>query len=330
MDETLPRLRPALEAIRRALPWLSAAGAVLGTLWAMSGSWHWSGEAAADYRWHLGWACVALGGLASAFRSWIPTGALMTLALVNLWPELRLSVPQQEVLAAGPQLTVGIATLSPDDSEQVAFLEWMGVDLEEAVDHRPDLLLIAELDGTALASLDTLATRGWTERWTSPPREGWADDTHGWALVSRRAILDPVVDAGGDLVRFGLADSDLTFLAARAPRPLSAAAVERRSEITARAAELAAESPDTVLMIQLGATGYSPAFRSLTERGGLTDTRLGFGRKTSWSDDRYLPGLELAVDHVLVGDGIAVIDRDVEDIFLGYGHQPVVARIVDR
>lgn len=335
MDETLPRFRRFLERLRRALPWLAAAAAIAVSAWTFSGGWHWTGEAAADYRWHLGWACFALGGAASLFRSWVPTLVLLALGAVHVGPELRLSVPRNTVVAAERPLTVALVTLSPAAPHQTTFLDWLAP-VEGRPDPHPDVLFITQVDRDALGALDELEQRGWTSHALWPPLASWTADTRGRALVARVPLGDVSIREDGaifaaDVDVDGDVDSEpIQLVAAATPRPLSAETVAHRARIVDAVAALAARSPATVVLVQLNATGYSPAFRRLTAEGGLADSRLGFGRQTSWSSDRFLPGMELAVDHVLVGDGVAVVERKVPYLMLGFGHQPVVCRVAPR
>ena len=54
----------------------------------------------------------------------------------------------------------------------------------------------------------------------------------------------------------------------------------------------------TVVMAgDLNVTPWSPHFQSALERGGLVDSRLGFGLQPTWPS--FLPGMRIPIDHVL-------------------------------
>jgi len=76
----------------------------------------------------------------------------------------------------------------------------------------------------------------------------------------------------------------------------------------------------------MNATLWSPAYGDFIERSGLCSARAGFGRLATWRSDRYLEGLWLDLDHVLVGAGI-----EVQGLWrgpaLGSDHLPLVARL---
>ena len=78
-----------------------------------------------------------------------------------------------------------------------------------------------------------------------------------------------------------------------------------------------------VVMGDLNMTGTSPLFRELLERGGLTDTRRGFGACLSWTLGD-LPGRWLCLDHVLVRGGVGVALRGT-GADIGSDHLPATA-----
>lgn len=81
-----------------------------------------------------------------------------------------------------------------------------------------------------------------------------------------------------------------------------------------------------VVMGDLNCTEGSPLFADLLARGGLADTRLGFGPCLSW-ERPPMPGRWVCLDHVLVRGGIGVRERGTgPDV--GSDHLPATAVLV--
>ena len=81
---------------------------------------------------------------------------------------------------------------------------------------------------------------------------------------------------------------------------------------------------EVVVIGDLNTTSFSPNFSRITEETTLKDSRLGFGLQPSWN--ARLPVFSITIDHVLVSEGINVINRRIgQDI--GSDHLPVIIEI---
>jgi endonuclease/exonuclease/phosphatase (EEP) superfamily protein YafD len=80
-----------------------------------------------------------------------------------------------------------------------------------------------------------------------------------------------------------------------------------------------------ILVGDLNITPYSPWFRDMKNRSGLTTAMQGRGISGTWPS--FLPApLRIPIDHLLVSDGIEVLERRVEKD-LGSDHLPVVTKL---
>jgi len=85
------------------------------------------------------------------------------------------------------------------------------------------------------------------------------------------------------------------------------------------------DAPRAIVFGDLNITGYTPDFRRLTGPGRLTDTRIGFGRQTSWAPPPLPQALGITLDHVLVR-GLLTHERSVGPD-LGGDHLPTLTRL---
>jgi endonuclease/exonuclease/phosphatase (EEP) superfamily protein YafD len=113
-------------------------------------------------------------------------------------------------------------------------------------------------------------------------------------------------------------DSSISLVALHPPPPVRRElASTRNSYLTA----VGYMSPDVVVG-DLNCTPWSPYFRRLLRETGLRDSGVGRGLKPTW----YRKGLSIPIDHVLVGDKVKVLSRDVGPD-LGSDHRPVTVEL---
>jgi len=301
---------------------LSAASLVV-----FSARWWWLGELAASFRWHLGWCALLCGASLGALRAWKTAGFTALLACWLLAPELALSLRPRPSSARERHLDVVAANLMWPN-KRIAQV----IDALRAAD--PDVIAFEELSPSSREQLERALT-AWPARVISPPPDQWSDGTWGIGLFSKLPLqqvrLVPVGDSYAPLIEAQV-DCDgrrLTLRVVHVPRPGRLHHLERR-ESTLDALEHELQwNESCVLLGDLNTTSNSPAFDDLLERTGLRDSRRGFGRQPSWTLHQLVLPLSIAIDHVLVGSALAVVERETLTL-PGSDHRAVRARIEVR
>lgn len=200
-------------------------------------------------------------------------------------------------------------------------------DLVEAFLRReaPAVIVLTEIDDRWLAQLASL-TNTWPHRVLAP-----RDDNFGIALFSRWPIRSgqaiELGEAGVPSVEAEvLVESRPVYVLGTHPLPPSSGenAALRNEQLALIADHLAARRGARVLVGDLNATPWSPAFRGLVRRSGLTDTLRGRGWQPTWPT-RFFP-FWIPLDHCLVSPDLTVFSRRVgEDV--GSDHRPVVVAL---
>lgn len=191
----------------------------------------------------------------------------------------------------------------------------------------PDVLLLMEVTPAWRAALDSLAVADYPHR-----LEEVRSDAFGIWLLSKRPLEDGrVVDEPSGVPSAmatiaGDGGGRLRLLATHPVPPMGSSMAVRRDRQLGWIARWAAEPTDrrVVVMGDLNCTPFSPHFAELLEGGGLRDTGLGFGLPATWRPG--LPGLGIPIDHVLLGDGVRVLDRRVGST-IGSDHRPLIVRV---
>lgn len=195
----------------------------------------------------------------------------------------------------------------------------------------PDLLVILEVSPSWRRFLERLSS--YPHQLYSPELP-WGEGTWGTAILSRRPwgaerlipvtshdrierpVMEVTLDLGGE---------PLVVRGAHPNRPGRAWRNELRNAVIDTMARLD-WSGNGLLLGDLNTTSTSPVFQGLLERTGLRDSRRGFGRQPTYATNVLIPGLEIAIDHVLVSDRIGVLERWTEEL-PGSDHRSVVVRV---
>lgn len=194
---------------------------------------------------------------------------------------------------------------------------------------RPDILLLTEYLPEHVAELQEMGD-------LFPfSKQADRDGSHEVLLLSRYVLRDavfhrplraapffPVLNASicpATEVDTGC----FTLIATHAARPMTGDDKWQKAGLSL-AAELSAQAGGgrVVMAGDLNTTPWSARFSALTEIGGLRDSALGRGLQSSWLARSVLLGLP--IDHILVGEGIAVTARRTGD-YVGSDHFPVIA-----
>lgn len=298
-----------------------------GSLLIWSARWYWLGEVAASFSWHLGWAGGAGALLLVSIQRPKLALAAALLAGLHLWPELSLWLPDRQSGALEeprPELTIASCNLLWENTNRQGLLEWL-----ERAD--PDIVSFQEVSTAWREVLEGLS-ENYPYLFLSPPSETWNRGTWGTAFLARvpitgerlipppKGIIRPPME-----VTTRLAGQPFVLRGAHPARPGKA---WRNAERDAVLQTLAREdwSGAGLLLGDLNVTSTSPSFARLVETSGLRDSREGFGRQPTYCTQALVPGLEIAIDHVLVSESIHVLERRTDSV-RGSDHRTVVVRV---
>ena len=327
--------RPGLRLARRLRQLAVAAGAlglatlVAGSLLVWSAPWFWLGEVAASFAWYLGVAGMAGAVLLLLIRCRRMAIVTAALAGVQLWPALSLWLPDSrsgELDQPREALTVASSNLLWTNDEQGGLTDWM----ERT---SPDVIVFLEVSPSWREILAGKSVE-YPHQLYSPPGR-WGEATWGTAILSRRdpssARLIPLpeqtIRPPMEIV-IELQGEPLVIRGAHPIRPGKAWRIERRDALLDALAAL--DWPGNALLLgDLNVTSTSPSFDRLLTRSGLRDSRRGFGRQPTYTTSAPIPGLRIAIDHVLVGDSIHVLERWTAKL-PGSDHRTVMARVALR
>lgn len=149
--------------------------------------------------------------------------------------------------------------------------------------------------------------------------------------LAREAAGGLAREADGELSRE--ADGELSLDGARLHvvmihpnRPGMGDKWERREALLEHVLDDVVYREHSVLMGDFNTTSYSPRFRALLERSSLRDSRAGFGRQPTFTTKRWIPGLDIDIDHVLVGGAFDVLERRAVAV-RGSDHRYLEARL---
>lgn len=325
------RARPRRALATAAL--VAFAGFVAFTFVALSARAWWVGELATNWRWQAGWAGLAVVLALALARHRVLALACLALVGWHLAPALRLFLGTPEPVE-GPVLRVATANVLWRVGKDDALRAWLERE-------RFDLVALQELDRDRLPLLDALrASYPHQLRWPVEAKQ-WNPGTWGQALLSRHPMdRAGIVDGGWEgqpvlEARVRWNGRELLLVGAHPMRPGRARRIAARAAALEAIAELVRDEPLAIVMGDLNSTVYSPAFADLLADGRLNDSRQGFGRQGSFAPNYPIAGrvvrfpFRLDLDHVLVGNGIAVLDRRLGPD-LGSDHTPVEAVLAPR
>ena len=282
----------------------------LGRLW-------WPLEFAAHFRLQYLVALVLLALANSLAKRRGFARFLWLVCLLNTSSILTASWPAGPVAAAGdPRLSVGVLNvLTSNDEHRLV------IDLIRA--ENPDLFVAIEMDQGWLDSLDAL-TDSYPHHWGDP-----RDDNFGLAIYSKLPFdeLRPLdIGACGRpsaLVRVIVEGSPVTILATHPLAPVGRHAVQVRGrQLAGIPDELRGVEGATMVLGDLNCTPWSHHFTDLLEATGLRDSTIGFGVQPTWPAIPALMPMAIPIDHALVSDQIAVLDRRVGPA-IGSDHWPL-------
>ena len=310
-----------------ALLWLAAAALALARLAMLAAPLHWTLELSTHFAFQYALAALVLL-LAFGMRR-RRFGLVAGLLLVGVHGAPLVEVARAELGGSAEAATRRegdlrflLANVRTSNPQRRPLME-----LVRAVE--PDVVLLLEVSQGWLDDLAPLES-AYPHRLTVP-----RGDNFGIAILSARPLVDGrVLDLGATGVpslEAGFKGSSLRLLLTHPVPPMGAASAARRDGQLERAGEWAAEwaargaeasGGRAVLAGDLNATPWSPIFRRVLDRGRLRDSREGFGLQRTWPSGLHAL-LRLPIDHVLVGEGVTVLRREVGP-HIGSDHRPVI------
>ncbi len=293
---------------------------------ALVARWFWPGELVSNLGWQIGWAGLTSALLLFPTPRWPPALFAVVCAAWHLWPELSLFIGNAEVADQGPELTIASVNLLWGNNTHVAFVDWLEKE-------RPDIVALHEV---SIDWLETIANQSelYPHALFGPGKDAWTDATWGTVLLSKQAPQGAAIlpsDLPGPpvlqiVVLFG--GREVTVRTAHPMRPGGAWETRLRDALLTALGALEWRPTDS-LVGDLNVTSGSPIFHDLLRRTGLNDSRQGFGRLPTWQKDLPFGSLSFAIDHILVGSDLAVLDRSALPM-PGSDHKLVIARVTPR
>ena len=305
---------------------LASAAVAAATAQVLCARGFWIGELAASLRWQLGWLAL-FAGLAALFGGQ-RRGCLLlaVLGFFNLAPEGSLFLPRDPGPTAGRTWVLGSVNLRWDNPDEAGFREWLARSA-------PDVLFAVEVSPAWRRMLESLSET-YPEQVFSPAEPSGSDEW-GTALLARvplaaTRLIPPRADRYRPLIEAEL-DLDgwaVLLRGAHPVRPGEPDAWRRRNLVLATLADEAWPAA-SILVGDLNTTSTSPAFQDLVAATGLDDSRRGFGRQPSFGLPPSFPLLGIAIDHVLTGPEIEVVERETRFVS-GSDHVGVLVRFALR
>ena len=289
--------------------------AVFGTLAGFAGNFWWVFEAAGSFRVQMFLFLLAAAVICTGTRHWGWATASSAGALINL-----LLVAGVYFGGAAPQkgnrtyraVLLNLYSGNRHTDRVLAFIR----------DSDPDFLVLLEYTyvwdesfaGTLNAYIHKIAR----------PRT----DNFGIAVLSKYPFeTEHVTELGGVRIptvtaRIRLPDGPLDIIGTHPLPPARQFLLRQRNRHLRALAERARGTGRPLMVLgDLNATPWSPAFRSLLRKGDLRDSRQGFGIHSTWPSRIWI--MRVPLDHVLVSGQVDVHNRVVGP-HVGSDHRGVV------
>jgi len=249
-------------------------------------------------------ACAMLS-LMKSFKFAVLAGLVALTDIVAVAPHVLPNRPAAESITSAPPsirlLSQNVNTSSDNFAAVLAFIQA----------EQPDLVLLFEVDHRWIEHMGIL-NAGFPYSCSSP-----RTDNFGIALWSKFELRDTRV-APMTEVRVPTIITDVLapggsfrLIGTHPLPPVSSRYVTLRNEqLAIIAAEVAAHpGMPTLVAGDLNLTPWSPVFADLLHDGRLRDTSRGFGLQRTWPESNWF--MRIPIDHVLVTDGISIVDRRV-------------------
>ncbi|MGD9780846.1 MAG: endonuclease/exonuclease/phosphatase family protein [Kiritimatiellia bacterium] len=306
------RMRLGFWGLLGALGFAAAVISLAGFL----GSYSWWLEILSHFRLQYALGFLLLSAIFALGRKWRGFAGALILASINaapvllfLWPPAPAAPPADSIFRA---MLMNVNCQRGDPAAVRAAIS----------NARPDLLVLEEISPRWLEELAPALE-------SYPHRQVAARyDNFGIGLFSRHPLdsarVEPfgIVDVPSVFAELRLEGLRLTLIATH-PMPPGGAllAAERDRQLEWLAGEIAVLSGPVLLLGDLNASPWSPAYRRFLENSGLMDSAKGRSIRPTWPS--FLPLLWIPLDHALHSDEIAIHARSVGRN-VGSDHLPLI------
>jgi endonuclease/exonuclease/phosphatase (EEP) superfamily protein YafD len=197
--------------------------------------------------------------------------------------------------------------------------------LDLVTEEDPDMVFLQEINNDWLAGITSL--RSEYPYYYTEPRAG----NFGIAVFSKLPF-DSVLHVDSPPLGYptitatvSIDDKDIALISSHPTIPLGTKLHAARNEQLESLAERV-QSADTpvVLLGDFNASVWDPRYRNLEQSTGLLNTRRGFGVLPTWPT--FMPFAMIPIDHVLVSEGIGVIDMRTGN-GIGSDHLPLIVTL---
>jgi endonuclease/exonuclease/phosphatase (EEP) superfamily protein YafD len=292
----------------RRWPWWLVASLGLGSAVSFSGpvgaSQWWRLELLSHFRVQWIWACLFAAALLGVAKQLWPAVAAVGLASVHALAVAPVYVAPEAAPTTGEPLRIVFANVHTQNRAHDRVVGWLR--REDA-----DYVVLAEVDDRWMAALEPLSPR--YPNVVARPRQ----DNFGIALLSRHALDSRIESIGGDDTPPTIVAHDaargITIVGTHPVPPVTATYMEQRDrQLQALAEALTAIESPIVVVGDLNATPWSPAFSLLADGASLHDSRQGFGVHATWPAE-YPAFLRIPIDHGLGTKEVAFRARRIGD-----------------
>ena len=197
--------------------------------------------------------------------------------------------------------------------------------LDLVTEEEPDMVFLQEINNDWVAGITSLKSE--YPYYYTEPRAG----NFGIAVYSKfpfNSILhvdSPPLGYPTISATVSIGEKDLTLISSHPTIPLGAKLHSVRNEQLESLVERV-QSADTpvVLLGDFNASIWDPRYRNLERSTGLLNARRGFGVLPTWPT--FMPFAMIPIDHVLVSEGIGVIDARTGK-GIGSDHLPLIVTL---
>lgn len=189
---------------------------------------------------------------------------------------------------------------------------------------KPDIIALEEINQAWVTGLAPVL-REYPHQKSVP-----LENAFGIGLYSKFPLSDVQVRTFGEpyrgiyfpsiVAKVHVSKSQVFTVVATHPLPPTAGFQVRNSQLADIGAQRTSFGENLVITGDLNTSPWSPYFVKLIQKTGLQDSQLGFGIQPSWP--AYSPLIKTPIDHILVSEQFAVLNRELgPDV--GSDHLPV-------